>query len=469
MLRDKNIVTYYNVASASTSDGPATTDAALAALAAEAGLIDPVQEPSGGLSFMVATDDGAGGDDKMDDSCNGNEATTAAALVSQIGAGEPMQVDGDGNFILPQVDGPMDTLLSDDEKMDADEEPTLQNVTESANVDESAAIAEQDPPENVPLEESILKDEVASSEATTVDLPESVAVTADEAPEKTEGNTVENQSNDTEMSTTLDTSDNAELPIEKETEDNLNPLDETKEAKSELPLLQSPAEASSEQTSLTEVADPAAETQQDETTVVKDEKSEPFDEKEKFLESINLPTEDTDMPQLPPDEVQNIEEKKEPEADLPVESSPLVKAEETHEPMDTDDIKSTSPIDTANMTPVTTSVATPSIQMKLEEKESVDEEKLTEPPVSSINGVATPLEKETENVKKIHTPVKMDIPDDSVIPKRETMNQEKINDARSETGDDSTALTTLATAALGSAESAVKVKNEQVYILLFHV
>ena len=88
---------------ASTSDGPATTDAALAALAAEAGLIDPVQEPSGGLSFMVATDDGGAGDGKVEDSCNGNEATTAAALVSQMGAGEPMQVDGDGNFVIPQV------------------------------------------------------------------------------------------------------------------------------------------------------------------------------------------------------------------------------------------------------------------------------------------------------------------------------------------------------------------------------
>lgn len=418
---------------------------------------------------MVATDDGAGGDDKMDDSCNGNEATTAAALVSQIGAGEPMQVDGDGNFILPQVDGPMDTLLSDDEeKMDADEEPTLQNVTESANVDESATIAQQNPPENTPLEESILKDEAALSEATAVDLPESIAVTADEAPEKTEGNIVENQSNDTEMNTTLDNSDNAELPIEKETED--NPLDEIKDVKSELPLLQSPAEASSEQTSLTDVAEPTAETQQDETIVVKDEKNESFEEKEeKLLESINLPTEDTDMPQLSQDEVQNIE-KKEPEADLPAESSPLVKSEETHdEPMDTtDDIKSTSPIDTVNITPVTTPVAMPSIQMKLEEKESIDEEKLPEPPVSSIpiNGVATPLEKETENVKEIHTPVKMDISDDSVVPKRETMSQEKINDARSETGDDSTALTTLATAALGSAESVVKVKNEQVHLII---
>lgn len=50
---------------ASTSDGPATTDAALAALAAEAGLIDPVQEPSGDLSFMVSADDGGTGDGKI--------------------------------------------------------------------------------------------------------------------------------------------------------------------------------------------------------------------------------------------------------------------------------------------------------------------------------------------------------------------------------------------------------------------
>ena len=121
---------------ATTSDGPATTDAALAALAAEAGLIDPVQESSSGLSFMMACDNsvmhgGDGQDTKSQESCNGNQdaATTAAATLA-----EPMQVDGEGNLIIPQVDGPGDLIFSEDESETAagEEEPAIENAEPSA-------------------------------------------------------------------------------------------------------------------------------------------------------------------------------------------------------------------------------------------------------------------------------------------------------------------------------------------------
>ncbi|KYQ49475.1 Host cell factor [Trachymyrmex zeteki] len=311
---------------ASTSDGPATTDAALAALAAEAGLIDPVQEPSGGLSFMVATDDGAGGDDKMEDSCNGNEATTAAALVSQMSAGEPMQVDGDGNFVLPQVDGPIDDLLlEDEEKMDVDEEPTAENATESSNT-ESAEVTEQnvDTPANIQTEESAVKNVAEKNEeAPTADLPESITTSKTEKSKDVDDSPVDDKA---AMETNTD---NSELPSEKEEMKDSQSVVDIKVTKSELPLVQSAAEASSEQTSLTDVVNPTTEI--DETQQVKDS---------------------------------------------------LVK-----------DIK---------------------YDFVISKKENLQREK-----------------------------------------------QEKINDARSETGDDSTALTTLATAALGSAEPTMKIKNEQ--------
>ncbi|XP_011298433.1 host cell factor isoform X2 [Fopius arisanus] len=111
----------------STSDGPATTDAALAALAAEAGLTDPVQE-SPELNFMVADD--ADAETKTEDSCNGNEQSTAN-LVSQLTSGEAMQVDNDGNFIIPQVDGPGD-MLSDDEDLPESETDGIQHTADTS-------------------------------------------------------------------------------------------------------------------------------------------------------------------------------------------------------------------------------------------------------------------------------------------------------------------------------------------------
>lgn len=435
---------------ASTSDGPATTDAALAALAAEAGLIDPVQESSGSLSFMVATDDGAGGDDKMEDSCNGNEATTAAALVSQMGAGESMQVDGDGNFVLPQVDGPIDDLLLEgEEKMDVDEEPASENTTESPST-ESAAVTEQNVnvSENIQTsEKSIVKEETAikNEEAATTDLPESISQTI-----KTEN--VEPPAGD-EVSMKTD-ADVAELPSEKETNDPKSIVSDVK-VKSESPLVQSVAEASSEQTPLMDVADPMEidGIQQDDNSLVKNIKSKSVSENEKSLTSENL-TEDTNASH-PPQDTEKIDIKDEvPElkSDLPTESS-LAKSDDADESIIPDNSTST-PADNV-MTPV----VAPSVQLKLEpDNEPTEQDKLLDLPISSINGVAAPLEKEME---KVHTPVKMELKDDLAISNRENLKQDKLNDARSETGDDSTALTTLATAALGSAEPAMKVKNEQ--------
>ncbi|KYM93923.1 Host cell factor [Cyphomyrmex costatus] len=264
---------------ASTSDGPATTDAALAALAAEAGLIDPVQEPSGGLSFMVATDDGTGGDDKMEDSCNGNEATTAAALVSQMSAGEPMQVDGDGNFVLPQVDGPIDDLLLEDEKMDVDEEPAAENATESSNAESSEVTEQNIDASDVQTEESSVKEvtEIKIEEATTADLPELITTT------KTEVKTEDTDNLPVDDKAAIETNaDDSELPNEKEkTKESQSIVDDVKIIKSELPLVQSAAEASSEQTSLIDIANPTTEIdeiRQDEDSIAKDIKSETGDD-----------------------------------------------------------------------------------------------------------------------------------------------------------------------------------------------
>lgn len=420
---------------------------------------------------MVAADDGAAGDDKIDDSCNGNETTTAAALVSQMGAGEPMQVDGDGNFILPQVDGPIDALLSEDEeKMDLDEEPApSESTTESANVDEPATVTEQDvnvQAENVQTEESTTKEEAATPEAATTEsiTPAATGEISEEA--------ADNPSAD---ETPIETrADDAEQPNKKEV-DNKPLIDETKPTKSDLPLVESPVEAPSEQVTLTDVVNPAAtktdETQQDKSSQAKDIKLEPYSAEDEKLATENLFAEDTDTSHLPKDETQEAEkvnENAKPEIDLSAENS-LAKSEDTSEPMATDDGTLTA-TDAVNVTPVTTPVVTPSVQMKLEPTdEPVENDKSPDVSISSINGVALPLEKETENTK-VHTPVKMEVKDELASLKRENLKQEKLNDARSETGDDSTALTTLATAALGSAESPIKVKNEQVnFIIMYNI
>lgn len=410
---------------------------------------------------MVATDD-AGGDDKMEDSCNGNEATTAAALVSQMSAGEPMQVDGDGNFVLPQVDGPIDDLLlEDEEKMNVDEEPASEDASESVGT-ESAITEEQNAniSENIQTEESAVKEksDVKDEEATTADVPESTTTSQIVKTEDVDNNT------SVPDEIPMETNDNdAELPSEKEIKDLI--VNDVKEIKTELPLVQSSVEASSEQTPLADTASSSAMeidgSQQDEKKQ-KNVKNESSSETEKPLASEDLLTEDTDTSHLPQGDTQKVEKLKdeitELETDLPTESS-LVKLNDTDESMVTDNSTST-PADN-----VTAPAVTPSVQMKLEpNNEPMEQEKLPDLPISSVNGVAVPVEKEIE---KVHTPIKVEMKDDLAVQKRENQKQDKINDARSETGDDSTALTTLATAALGSAEPTIKVKNEQVHSINF--
>lgn len=415
---------------------------------------------------MVATDDGAGGDDKVEDSCNGNEATTAAALVSQMGASDSMQVDGDGNFVLPQVDGPTDILLSEDEendKVNLNEEPTPENATESA-VDESAAI-EQDVNaiDGIHAEEATIKEEVTPE----IDLPETnIIASTDEVSEEAEDAIDTPVNDEIPMNTNAD---DAELPVEKEMENLSSPLvDEGKAIKSELPSVQSSAQAPlSEQTSLANItnSEKVDGIEQSENSQAKNVKTEAYLlEDEKSPAPENLPLEDSSISHLSQDESQEAkikDEVTESEVNLPVESSPLTKPED--EPMITDD--SALPQADVNGPPTTASTVTPNMQMKSESSEEpMEQDKFPDLPISPINGVAAPLDKETnENQQKVHIPIKIEIKDDLATSKKENLKQEKIDDARSETGDDSTALSTLATAALGSAEPSVKVKNEQVY------
>lgn len=116
---------------------------------------------------------------------------------------------------------------------------------------------------------------------------------------------------------------------------------------------------------------------------------------------------------------------------------------------------------TSTNIPITTSI----MQIKLEQAdESMKQDKISEIPPSSISGI-TFLEKEMDIQKPITT-VKMEIKEESI--KKESLKQEQMNGTRTENGDDSTALTTLATAALGSAEQPMKMKPEQVRCYILH-
>ncbi|XP_076235941.1 host cell factor [Calliopsis andreniformis] len=445
---------------ASTSDGPATTDAALAALAAEAGLIDPVQEPSGGLSFMVATDDGGAGDNKVEDSCNGNEATTAAALVSQMGAGEPMQVDGDGNFVIPQVDGPADILLSEDEendKIDLDEDPTPENQEESSVVD--SAEMEQDigaaSTDDVHIEESAVKD-TEDSEDPAAELPVSTS-TAEELPVEPEPS-VDDQPDESEVP--MEATNEPEPASENDMQIVSNPSSEETQLKPESVALQEPTEAPSEEASMPDAMEEPLENDESEQIENNDMKDVSMDtytsDHEKSPAPEHMSPEDS-ISQLSQEDSQDAQKKDdavEPTMDLPEENSSMEKLEDTDEPMVTD--SSLTPAD-VNM-PITTPIITPEMQLKLEQPhEPMEQDKVPEPPTSTMNGVAPP-EKEMD-IQKPMTPIKMEIKED--ISKKESLKQEKMNDNRSESGDDSTALTTLATAALGSAEQPIKIKTEQ--------
>ncbi|CAL7936581.1 unnamed protein product [Xylocopa violacea] len=441
---------------ASTSDGPATTDAALAALAAEAGLIDPVQEPSGDLSFMVSADDSGAGDNKMEDSCNGDETTTAAALVSQMGAGESMQIDREGNFLIPQVDGPADLLLSDDDeendKIDLAEDSALENQEES-QVEDSANM-EQDtdtaPTEAVHMEDSSMKDAEVSSE-TASELPISTT-SAEDAPIDPEPS-IDAQPDENEIP--AEVTNESEPANESDMQIMNRASTEEAQTKTEMSSIQDPIEASSEDASMPDAMElpENEESEQIENSGMKIMAMDTYtSDAEKSSVPEHLSPEDS-ISQLSQEDNQIAEKIKveatEPSIDLP-EGTPMETLEDNDEPMVTD-----ACLTPANVNiPITTSI----MQIKLEQPdEPMKQDKIPEPPTTSISAVAV-LEKEMDIVKPA-VPVKMEIKEEAI--KKENLKQEKMNGTRTENGDDSTALTTLATAALGSAEQPMKIKAEQ--------
>ncbi|CAK9826153.1 Host cell factor [Anthophora retusa] len=434
---------------ASTSDGPATTDAALAALAAEAGLIDPVQEPSGDLSFMVSADDGGAGDGKIEDSCNGDETTTAAALVSQMGAGESMQIDRDGNFLIPQVDGPADLLLSDDDeendKIDLAEDPALENqeesqVADSANMEQDADAA---PAEAVHMEESSVKDPETSSEGAS-ELPVSTS-TAEDIPIDQEP-PVDAQPDENEIP--IEVANESESVNESEMQMISNASSEEAQIKAEMSNIQDPVEASSEEASMPDAME-----------LPENDENEQIEENTEIkLIAMDTYTSDAEKSSAPEDSISQLSQednqvmekiKDEPTLDVP-EETPMETLEDNDEPMVTESCLTTTNVNI----PITTSI----MQIKLEQSdEPMKQDPIPEPPTSTISTVAI-LEKEMD-IQKPVVPVKMEIKEESI--KKESLKQEKMNGTRAENGDDSTALTTLATAALGSAEQPMKIKPEQ--------
>ncbi|XP_043519342.1 host cell factor 1 isoform X1 [Frieseomelitta varia] len=439
---------------ASTSDGPATTDAALAALAAEAGLIDPVQEPSGDLSFMVSTDDGGAGDSKMEDSCNGDETTTAAALVSQMGAGETMQIDRDGNFLIPQVDGPVDLLLSDDDdesdKIDLTENPVLENQEDSQVADSASMEQDTDATsaEAVNMDESSMKEtslegapELPVSTSATEDMPVDPEPSVDAQPDENE--------------IPIEVSNDSETVNETDMQDVNEASAEEAQVKPEISSMQDPIEASSEEASMPDAMELPEndESEQIENNDIKLMAVDTYSsEPEKPSVPEHLSTEDS-LSQLSQEENQVLEKIKNEAAESttdPPEGTPMEILEDNDEPMITDSCSTST---TVNI-PITTSI----MQIKLEQSdEPMKQDKIAEPPTSSINNV-TILEKEMD-IQKPVVPIKMEIKDEVI--KKENLKQEKLNGTRAENGDDSTALTTLATAALGSAEQPMKIKAEQ--------
>lgn len=458
---------------ASTSDGPATTDAALAALAAEAGLIDPVQEPSGGLSFMVA-DDGAGGDDKTDDSCNGNEASAAAALVSQLSGGEPMQVDGEGNFVIPQVDGAFDLLSSDDEEA-ADQEAAPEMNSESLN-DESQEM-EQEPGPAESTEEAAQADEEPKDQESTkaVEAAETKAeaeTAPEEAPaEKEAAAELESQSSElaTEGTSEPEPASESDMQIV-----NSDPPSADTSVKSDLSVVQAATESAIEKITQNPVSDEKSVDKKSEedgeetanTIVAAD--LPPLHEKsdaEALLDALE------DQTLEPADEEGDSNAAKdaikEPVAAPVVESPSIRKSVDTPEAMITEPSVAAPVSAGATITPVLVTAALPMTpkQIKTESlEEPMDEDKPVDEPPSVTNGSA-PAETELDALQKaMKMIVKPDTKDEPVGVKREkeAVKHEKENENRSESGDDSTALTTLATAALGSAEQPVKIKTELV-------
>ena len=452
---------------ASTSDGPATTDAALAALAAEAGLIDPVQEPSGGLSFMIG-DDPSSTDDKIDDSCNGNEAAATAALVSQLTAGEPMQIDSEGNFVIPQVDGAYDLLTSDEEE-DA-ETPEVNETTQADSMDGDSQDTEMAGPASADDEQSVEEDPAKVEEreerestdaADSMDAKATGSVSA--SGETESAAELDNQSSDI----TADGLSEAEPPSDGDMQIISNPPSAEASVKSETsaqPVIE-PLPVP-EKVEIEAKVDNLENGEKAETVEKGEEEKKAEEEKEPEIEEKEEKT-----------EIKEKGEKEETKAEVDntIGADDLEKVKETREKSDAEALldaledqsfESTDEKNIENVEGVDETktgvkrqslgnVATPE-QIKAEPtQEPMDEDRDEE---KSVTNGDEPVECELEALQKAMS--KEEIKEDKTTVKKEVIKEE--NESRRETNDDSTALSTLATAALGSAEQPVKVKAELV-------
>ncbi|CAD6244143.1 GSCOCG00013267001-RA-CDS [Cotesia congregata] len=473
---------------ASTSDGPATTDAALAALAAEAGLIDPVQESSG-LNFMV-NDDGA--DEKAEDSCNGNEATTTAALVSQLTAGEAMQVDGDGNFVIPQVDGPGDIFSDDDDTPEANDEPEMEQSEEAADPpsqseaqenQEAEQEVDQAITEDAPqVEEAAAKEEPELEKNLDTETEEADAASACETPmEASEpdlpsesdmqivSNAPSESSLKSELSESTQPTESIEASSKNEPEDKLEAETEDKPNVEDSETLQEEIKPETDLTTET----PATEAEEkDNHDSDGDNEFENLnaaiqEEMNKAMETESSPMADKSEPEVPMD-VDEPSVKLEPEAPVasPVADrvpSPAAAPSPVASPV----ARVASPVVAPVASPVAkvpSPVASPRVESPVARIPS-PEARVPSPisqaptPMTPILAAASPLAQsplgqiKTEAMDQSAAKEPTPPPTPTALPKIE-----KENNSRE--ADDSTALTTLATAALGSAEQSVKVKAE---------
>ncbi|XP_063980333.1 host cell factor isoform X2 [Diachasmimorpha longicaudata] len=414
----------------STSDGPATTDAALAALAAEAGLMDPVQE-SPELNFMVTDDADAEG--KTEDSCNGNEQTTTN-IVSQLAAGEAMQVDSDGNFIIPQVDGPGD-MLSDDEDLPESEKdvPQQSAITSELTNEENQDISDAIEPaiiEETPLVEETTEKKIEASE---------------EEQEKKEL-----AINDDEQSTKMDEAEKEtdapdEVPKEEVEPDIPAETDMSITAEGdaiEEPLKSEPPQPEAIDTSIEE---------------------ESFDEKLKVDDEHDVSdiADNSEAPQVIDESIKN--EEKESNKDENESSGhqmemdklsedinePEPSADESSMKLALDDSITSEPSPPPQEKPIKVESAEEAMDREQESGISTDEQ-------GDTTNELTDSQLDSEKVD-VHKAIKYEIKAEKV----ESAESKNETQKESRESDDATALSTLASAALGSAEQPVKAKTTE--------
>ena len=98
-------------------------------------------------------------------------------------AGETMQINRDGNFLIPQVDGPADLLLSGDDeendKIDLTEDPVLENQEDSQVV--NSASMEQNA-DATPTEDPVLENREDSQVADAASMEQDADATSTEDP-----------------------------------------------------------------------------------------------------------------------------------------------------------------------------------------------------------------------------------------------------------------------------------------------